>query len=193
MSTNVKTSRPKKTISVPIRSRAKVPRRFMLGCSWEGGVLLPLADELDQDVDLGLAEDAGLVHHRARTRGRRSVGGVVVGDRAPVGHDAAVVLEAGEAVLDAPVVVVLVEVAQAVLVVEGRSSAALTQSAVAARAVLVVELRALGERVLRVDDEVLVCVRLIETETVAVVADDAADLVDPQLARGGAAGLPVVG
>ena len=107
---------------------------------------------------------------------------VVAGDPAPVGHDAAVVLEVGEAVLDAPVVVVLVEVAETVLVVEGRPGAALTLSAMAARAVRVVELRALGERVHGVDDQVLMRVGLVEAETVAVVADDAADLVDAERA-----------
>src|SRR4029077_3748344 len=124
--------------------------------------------------------------------GRVDLGVVVAGDPAPVGHDAAHVLEAGEAVLDAPVVVVLIEVPETVLVVERRTRTALTQSAVAARAVRVIELRALGERVRGVDDEVLVRVCLVEAEAVPVVADDAADLVDPELTGWGSGG-PVVG
>src|ERR1700680_1944144 len=110
MSTNVNTSNPTNTTIVPMRSRAKVPRRFMVLCSWEGGVVLPLADELNEDVDLRLAQHPAVVDDRARPRRRGAVGGVVGGDRTPVGHDAAVVLEPGEAVLDAPVVVVLIEV-----------------------------------------------------------------------------------
>ena len=93
-------------------------------------------------------------------------------------------LEVGEAVLDAAVVVVLVEVPEAVLVVEGRTRTALALAAVAARAVLVIELRALGERVRGIDDQVLVRIGLVEAEPVAVVADDAADLVDPQFPVG---------
>src|ERR1700737_33784 len=42
--------------TVPARSRANV-RRLMSG-SWQGVVVLPVADELDQRPDLHLAEDA---------------------------------------------------------------------------------------------------------------------------------------
>ena len=122
--------------------------------------------------------------------GRVGLRVVVAGDPAPVGHDAAEVLEVGEAVLDAAVVVVLVEVPETVLVVERRTRAALTLPAVASRAVLVVELRALGERVLGVDDQVLVRVGLVEAEAVAVVADDAADLVDAERCRSASPPLP---
>src|ERR1039457_3359352 len=166
--------------SVPIKSRAKVLRRFTLGSSWKGVVVLPVANELDEDVDLRRGQNRRRGLHGTRT-GRGGGGIVVGGDPAQVGHDAAVVLEVGEAVLDAAVVVVLVEVTEAVLVIEGRTGPALTLAAVTARAVRVVELRALGERVLGVDDEVLVGVGLVKAEAVAVVAHDAADLVDAQL------------
>src|SRR5580704_8499805 len=113
MRTKVKTSRPMKTTSVPIKSRANVLRRFTAWCSWEGGVVLPVANELDEDVDLRLGQHRRCVEHGAGTR--RVLGLVVIaGDRSPVRHDAAVVLEVGEAVLDAPVVVVLVEVPEPV-------------------------------------------------------------------------------
>src|SRR4029077_5464714 len=98
MSTNVNTSSPTNTTSVPIRPLAKVPRRFMLMCSWESRVVLPLTDELNQEVDLRLGEPPCVVHDRARPGRLRAVGGIVRGDRSPVGHDAAVVLEPGEAV-----------------------------------------------------------------------------------------------
>src|ERR1700720_4417135 len=169
-----------KTASVPIKSRAKVLRRFTLESSWQRVVVLPLADELDEDVDLRRAQQRRGVHNRARS-GRVGVRVPVSGDPAPVGHDAADVLEAGEAVLDAAVVVVLVVVAETVLVVERRAGPALPLSAVASRAVRVIELRALGERVLGVDDQVLVRVGQVEAETHAVVADDSADLVDSQV------------
>ena len=90
-------------------------------------------------------------------------------------------LEAGEAVLDAAVVVVLVEVPETVLIAERRTRTALALTAMAARAVRVVELRTLGERVHGIDDEVLMRGGLIEAEAVAVVADDASDLVDAEL------------
>src|ERR1700686_3473915 len=176
MSTNVNTSRPMNTATVPIRSRAKVLRRFTLESSWKRVVVLPLADELDEEIDLRLAEHRRVVHNRAGP-GRVGLRVVVGGDPAPVGHDAAEVLEAGESVLDAAVVVVLVEVPEPVLVVERRTRATLTLSPVASCAVRVIELRALGERVLGVDDQVLVRVGLVEAEAVAVMADDAADLV----------------
>src|ERR1700676_2354969 len=144
MSRKVKMSKPTKTTSVPMRLLAKVPRRFMVLCSWEGGVALPLTDELNEDADLRLGQHAGVVHDRAPSRSGRAVGRVVAGDRSPVGHDGAVVLEPGETVLDAPVVVVLVEVAKSILVVEGRTRATLTESPVASSAILVVELSALG-------------------------------------------------
>src|ERR1700726_3254366 len=120
MSTKVNTSRPMKTASVPIKSRGKVLRRFTLESSWKGVVVLPLADELDEDIDLGLGQHRRRVHNGAGP-GRVDLGVVVAGDPAPVGHDAAEVLEAGEAVLDAAVVVVLVEVPETVLVVERRA------------------------------------------------------------------------
>src|ERR1700676_1632016 len=170
MSRKVKMSKPTKTTSVPMRLLAKVPRRFTVLCSWEGGVALPLTDELNEDADLRLGQYAGVVHNRAPSKSGRAVGRVVAGDRSPVGHDGAVVLEPGETVLDAPVVVVLVEVAKSILVVEGS---------------------ALGVRVHGGDDEVLVGARLVEAEPVAVVAHDAADLVDAQLPGRGAAGAVV--
>src|SRR5580704_3733717 len=178
-----------KTAMVPIKSLANVLRRFTLESSWKGAVVLPLADELDEDVDLGRGQDRRRVDNGARS-GRVGLGVVVAGDPAPVGHDAAEVLEAGEAVLDAPVVVVLIEVPETVLVVERRTRPALTLSAVASGAVRVIELRAIGEGVFRVDDQVLVRVGLVEAEAVPVVADDAADLVDAQL-TGRRAGGPV--
>src|ERR1700680_2809236 len=192
MSRKVKMSNPTKMTSVPIRLLAKVPRRFMVLCSWDGGVALPLTDELYEEVDLRLAQHALLVHDRAAPWSGRPVGRVVAGDRSPVGHDRPVVLEPGEAVFDAPVVIVLVEEAETILVVEGRSRATLTESAMAARAVLVVELSALGVGVHGVDDEVLMGGGLVEAEPVAVVAHDTADLVNPQLPGRGPAD-PIVG
>src|SRR5579864_3742976 len=105
-----------KTAMVPIKSLANVLRRFTLGSSWKGAVVLPLADELDEDVDLRRGQHRRGVDDGAGP-GRVDLGVVVAGDPAPVRHDAAHVLEAGEAVLDAPVVVVLVEVPETVLVV----------------------------------------------------------------------------
>src|ERR1700730_11666895 len=52
-----KTSRTRNINSVPARSRAKV-RRLIAVLSWEGRVILPMPDELDQDCDLLLAEHA---------------------------------------------------------------------------------------------------------------------------------------
>src|SRR5476651_123472 len=151
---NVNTISPKKTASVPIRSRAKVLRRFTAAgssalcswarcswarCSWERAVGLPLTDELDEEVDLRLCQHRCLVLDDAGTARVRSWV-VVIGDTAPVGHDAAVVLEVGEAVHDAAVVVILVEVAKTVLVVERRTRAAFAEATVTASAVLVVQL-----------------------------------------------------
>ena len=87
-------------------------------------------------------------------------------------------LEVGESVLDATVVVVLVEEPETVLVVERRPLATLTETTVAGGAVLVIQRRTLGERVLGVDDEVLMGIDLGEPDAAAVVADDAADGVD---------------
>src|SRR5580698_5101312 len=117
MRMNVKTSKPKKTTRVPIKSRANVLRRFTAWSSWKGAVVLPLADELDEDIDLRLGQHRGGVEHGSRA-GRVLRRVPVVGDPAPVGHDAADVLEIGEAVHYAAVVVVLVEVPEPVLVVQ---------------------------------------------------------------------------
>src|SRR5215471_10444428 len=107
---------------VPTMSRTSVRRLMPWWSSWRCRVALPVANELREDVDLVLAQ-------RVRRQRLRLVAGGIVrevgGDTAPVGHHAAEVLEAGEAVLDAPVVVVLVEEPEAVLVVERRSHAAL--------------------------------------------------------------------
>src|SRR5579864_8068248 len=127
-----------KTAIVPIKSRANVLRRFTVVSSWKGVVVLPVADELDQDVDLRRAQHGRRVLHDSRTArvGRRIV---VRCNPTPVGHDAAVVLEVGETVLDAAIVIVLVEVTETVLVVERRTGSALTLPAMATSAVLVVE------------------------------------------------------
>src|SRR5438552_566366 len=174
-------------IVVPTRSRTNV-RRFMSVCSWKCRVVLPVANELDEGLDLRVAEDPAGQGHRLVTGG---IVRVVGRDRAPVRHHAAVVLEVGEPIIDAAVVVVFVEEPEPVLVVQRRPDVAFTHAAVALGTVLVVKLRAGGEGVLGVDDQVLVgVVDPIESKTkpAAVVADDAADGVDAFLRAGGCGG-----
>src|SRR3984893_406341 len=111
MSTKVNTSRPMKTAIVPIKSRANVLRRFTVVSSWKGVVVLPVADELDEDVDLRRTQHLRCILHDFRAA--RVVARIVIsGNASRVGHAAAVVLEVGEAVLDAAIVVVLVVVAE---------------------------------------------------------------------------------
>src|ERR1700730_14852209 len=145
-----KTSSTTNISVVPIRSRANV-RRLMVVLSWQRGVLLPMADELNQDVDLRLVE------HRRGDRHLLVASGIVreVGsDPTPVGHHAAVVLEVREAVLDAALVIVLVEETEPVLVVQRRPDSPLALATVTLRAALVVERGALSEGVHGVDDQI---------------------------------------
>src|ERR1700680_1022885 len=157
MITNTRSAR--NISSVPTRSRAKV-RRLIVLLSWEGRVTLPVADELDKGLDLHLAQDAC---SRRLLLVPRGIVVETVGDGSPVGHDAAVVLEVGEPVLDTAVVIVLVVEPKAVLFVERGPHAAFTCTAMTLGAVLVVEGRSLGERVHRVDDQVLVRVDVRST------------------------------
>src|SRR5450432_4142102 len=137
-------------IMVPSRSRARVRRLIVQATALrQGGVRLPVTDELDEDVDLVLRQDClgcGLLLVP------RGVVREVAGNPTPVRHDAPDVLEVRETVFNAAVVVVLVEVPEAVLVVQRRPLAALTLHPVATHTVLVVQLGAPGEVVLRVDD-----------------------------------------
>src|SRR6202022_3845498 len=93
------------------------------GVSWLARVLLPHPDPVDQQIDIVVGR-----------LGKELVD-------APRRHDRPLVFLARVAQEDAAVVIVVVEEAQPVLVVEWRPLAALTRRPAALRAVVLVELR----------------------------------------------------
>src|SRR5438132_11922308 len=125
------------------------------GDSWLTRVLLPHSDPVHQQVDV--------VVDRLREQ--------FVG--APRRHDRALVFLARVAQVDAAVVIIVVEEAQPVLVVQGRTLTALTRGSVTLRAVVLIQLRRLVEGPKCVGDQILVGARLVGRLEVAVVADDA--------------------
>src|SRR4029077_10334278 len=98
---------------------------------------------------------------------------------APRGHDRALVFLAGVAQVDAAVVIVVIEEAQPVLVIERRPLAALADGSMALRAVVLIELGRGVEGPKGMGHQVLMRARLVGGLAIAVVADDAAALIDP--------------